>query len=329
MHKFFLTPLTISIISLAIPTIAFEDHKTSINIKYELNASLDELVLNYCNTYDSFTINKLYSEKDILIHDKINLKKTNKISVVINKKPINPKIFSNIKALNEITIPSNLTDLDLNHLNNNKKDFVRTVLPLIINENQKILSKRNKLLLLKNKLEKNYSLTNSEIKLLKNLSKTYKVSFDKKHKNEIIEILISKIDVIPNSIVLAQAAIESGWGSSRFAKEYNALFGEYTYDNNKGVIPLKRENGETHLIKSFNSLNSSVKSYFNNINSHYAYEEFREIRKIMRERNNFSNTDLLVNQLGKYAEDKNYIQTIQAVIKKNSFNKFNLKTISY
>ena len=329
MHKFFLTPLTISIISLAIPTIAFEDHKTSINIKYELNSSLDELVLNYCNTYDSFTINKLYSEMDILIHDKIKLKKTNKISVVINKKPINPKIFSNIKELNEITIPSNLTDLDLNHLNNNKKDFVRTVLPLIINENQKILSKRENLLLLKDKLEKNYSLNNSEIKLLKKLSKTYKVSFDKKHKNEIIEILVSKIDVIPNSIVLAQAAIESGWGSSRFAKEYNALFGEYTYDGNKGVVPLKRKNGDTHLIKSFNSLNGSVKSYFNNINSHYAYEEFREIRKIMRERNNFSNTDLLVNQLGKYAEDKNYIQTIQAVIKKNSFDKFNLKTISY
>ena len=146
---------------------------------------------------------------------------------------------------------------------------------------------------------------------------------------EIIDKLLLRVEMIPNSIVLAQAAIESGWGSSRFAQEYNALFGEYTYDNTKGVIPLERENGETHLIKAFNSYNNSVESYFNNINSHYAYEQFRELRKVMRERNNFSNVTLLVDKLDTYAEDENYIQTIRSVIKNNNFEIFDKKIISY
>ena len=108
-----------------------------------------------------------------------------------------------------------------------------------------------------------------------------------------------------------------------------AEFGENTYDNTKGVVPLERENGETHLIKAFNSYNNSVASYFNNINSHYAYEDFREIREIMRKRNNFSDVNLLVERLSTYAEDENYIKTIKQVIKTNNFSVFDQKIISY
>ena len=137
------------------------------------------------------------------------------------------------------------------------------------------------------------------------------------------------MDVIPNSIVLAQAAIESGWGQSRFAKEYNALFGEYTYDQNEGVVPLNRDFGEKHLIKSFSSFNNSVSSYFININSHNAYKDFRAVREIMRSKNNFSELSLLINKLDSYAEDNNYVSTLKAVIKKNNFSKFDSKIISY
>jgi len=173
------------------------------------------------------------------------------------------------------------------------------------------------------------SLNNYELNKLRKLSKNYKIGFDNEHKMEIIDKLLLRVEMIPNSIVLAQAAIESWWGSSRFAQEYNALFGEYTYDNTKGVIPLERENGDTHLIKAFNSYNNSVTSYFNNINSHYAYEDFREIRNIMRERNNFSNVNLLIERLSTYAEDENYIKTIKQVIKTNNFSIFDQKIISY
>ena len=329
MHKYFFTPLVITILAVSIPTIAFEDDDIKLNIKYELNAELDELILNFCNTYDSYTVNKLYSEKDILKNDKLNIFNKEKILVNIKQKPLNPNILSNIKVRYDENNLTSLTELDVSYLKDNKKKFVRTVLPLIINENQKILSVRNNLLLLKNKLSSNYSLNKSELQILKKLSKNHKIKFNNSHKLDVINNLLKKVDIIPNSIVLAQAAIESGWGSSRFAQDFNALFGEYTYDSNKGVIPLERENGENHLIKAFNSYNSSVESYFNNINSHYAYEQFRELRKVMRERNNFSNVTLLVNKLDTYAEDENYIQTIRSVIKNNNFEIFDKKIISY
>ena len=105
------------------------------------------------------------------------------------------------------------------------------------------------------------------------------------------------------------------------AKELNALFGEYTYDFSNGVVPLLRENGEKHLVKAFDSVDKSVQSYFNNLNSHYAYKDFRSVRKVMRENNNFNNIKLLVNELDTYAADKNYINTINSIIDINKLNK--------
>ncbi len=329
MHKLFLYPILIFGLAAAIPTIAFEEKPSTLEVKYKLNAELDELVLNHCNTYDSYTINKLYSEKDILKNDILNTLKKKKFLVDIKSKPLNPKSYSGIENNAQVNLVTNLSEIDFQHLSEQKQQFVKTVLPLIINENQKILSNRNNLIVLRSKLTENNSLNSFELNKLRKLSKKYKLEFDNEHKMEIIDKLLLRVEMIPNSIVLAQAAIESGWGSSRFAQEYNALFGEYTYDNTKGVIPLERENGERHLIKAFNSYNNSVESYFNNINSHYAYEDFRDIRNIMRTRNNFSNVNLLVDRLSTYAEDENYIKTIKQVIKSNNFIVFDQKTISY
>ena len=82
-----------------------------------------------------------------------------------------------------------------------------------------------------------------------------------------------------------------------------------------------REEGEKHLVKAFDSVNKSVQSYFNNLNSHYAYKDFRYVRKIMRENNNFNNIKLLVNELDTYAADKNYIKTINSIIDINKLYK--------
>ena len=117
--------------------------------------------------------------------------------------------------------------------------------------------------------------------------------------------------------MIAQAANESGWGSSRFAKNYNALFGEYTYNDLAGTIPKERKNGEKHLIKYFSSIDESVVSYFKNINTHHAYSEFRKLRKSQKEKYNFFNVYLLLDKLDAYAEDKNYIQTISSIISVN------------
>ena len=113
--------------------------------------------------------------------------------------------------------------------------------------------------------------------------------------------------------------------SIRFAKEYNAFFGQYTYDDKAGVIPLRRNKGEKHLIKYFSSINKSVESYFNNINTHYAYSEFRKIRKILRDQNNLNDplyTSLLANKLNVYADDSNYVDTINSIINVNKLTQF-------
>ncbi len=282
------------------------------------------------NTHTANQINSLYSEKEIILKDPpVSEVLSEKLIVKIRVKPINPKITSKIKNRNELNNQSSLLNKDFDYLDSNKKDFVKTVLPIIINENQNILMTRSFVKNLKNKLETFRTLENKEIRTLNDIAKNYNIKYLKKHKLDLVNEILFNVDVIPNSIVLAQAAIESGWGSSRFAREHNALFGEYTYDTEKGVIPLNRDSGKTHLIKSFNSLDSSVKSYFNNINSHYAYREFRDIRKIMRDKNNFSDVNLLVEKLETYAADSNYVNTIRSVIEKNNFKLFDNKTISY
>ncbi len=282
------------------------------------------------DTKTSDQINNLYSEKEITLKGPpVSEILSKKINIKIKKKPLSPNIISNIENKNNIIVISYLSDTDFDYLNADKKEFVKTVLPIIINENQNIITTREFLLNLKKKLQTFNTLENYEITKLNKIAKRYNIKYQKKHKLDTIDELLLNVDVIPNSIALAQAAIESGWGKSRFAKEYNALFGEYTYDQNTGVVPLKRDKGDTHLIKSFNSYDSSVSSYFRNINSHHAYKEFRNLRSFMRVQNNFSNVDLLVNKLNSYAEDNNYIKTLNLVIQKNNFIKFDTKIISY
>tara|TARA_B100000579_G_scaffold145898_1_gene118345 strand:+ start:1677 stop:2690 length:1014 start_codon:yes stop_codon:yes gene_type:complete len=308
----------------SITSIAFEDKKIDAknNIVYEIKSILDDYVLSYCSTYDAFTINRLYSQKKILNNLEKNNQLTNKLIVSIKNKPINPNL---IKSLNkEVNLTSSnfdLEDLELNYLSDKKKEFVKTLLPLISYENNRIYMERSRIESIKDFLINFNTLNKSEILFLEKMAKRYKVKTKSKHKLDIANELLEMVDIIPNSIVLAQAANESGWGTSRFAREYNALFGEYTYDFSNGVVPLLRENGEKHLVKAFDSVDKSVQSYFNNLNSHYAYKDFRSVRKVMRANNNFNNIKLLVNELDTYAADKNYINTINSIIDINKLNK--------
>ena len=278
----------------------------------------------------SSQVNNLYSEKEITLKDPpVSEILSKKIIVKVRKKPINPSITSNIENQKNINIVSYLSDSDFDYLNQDKKEFVKTVLPIIINENQKILTTRNLLLDLKMKLKTFKTLNNKEINELNKIANKFNIKYSQRHKLDLINEILYNVDIIPNSIALAQAAIESGWGKSRFAREYNALFGEYTYDQNKGVVPLDRELGAKHLIKSFSSYDNSVSSYFKNINSHFAYKAFREVRNVMRDKNNFSDINLLISKLNSYAEDDKYIEILDMVIQKNKFNKFDSKIISY
>ena len=319
----------LSFLFASITTTAFEDNqKNNKKIIYKLNANLDDLVLNYCTTYDSYTVNRLYSQKKIL-DEKFNTNKLNKFLVSLKKKPLNPNVFKFINKESEIKfVNQNINDINLDFLSQSKKDFVKTLLPLISYQNQNILLERSKLEELRASLIDHNTLPNTDLKFLNKISQKYRIKTADKHKYDLVNELLNRVDIIPNSIVLAQAANESGWGSSRFAREFNALFGEYTYNYSDGVVPLLREEGEKHLVKTFTSVDKSVQSYFNNLNSHYAYEDFREVREMMREKNNFSNIKLLVEELDSYAADINYITTINAIIDANKLDQFDVFSYS-
>ena len=326
MRKVFLISF-LSVFITTISTTAFEDANTNIKLDYKLNTRQFELQLNYCNSFDSFIINKLYSEKKIELNYLDNLiKKKNRVVVNIKNKPINASIIQQDYQIAEIS-SFNLDFVDTFNFENfssAKQDFIKTLLPLISYENQKILLERKNLFNIKEALFNEKTLSNRDLSYLKKIAKKYKININNKHKIDLVNQLLIFVDIIPNSIVLAQAANESGWGTSRFAREYNALFGEYTYDFSKGVIPLKREEGKKHLVKAFSSYNNSVESYFKNINTHYAYEKFRLTRKLMRVNNIFSNINLLVKQLNTYAEDNNYVETITSIIESNKLSQFDV-----
>jgi len=316
----------LSFLLASITTTAFEEVRKNkninINIVYKFNTNLDDLVLNYCTTYDAYTVNRLYSQKKIL-NEKFKTKKIKNYFVSIKEKPLNPSFIKLINQKSELKILNqNINEINLDFLSESKKDFVKTLLPLISYENQNILLERSKLENIKIFLDDNNTLFKADLEFLYNISKKYRIKTNDKHKYDLVNELLDRVDVIPNSIVLAQAANESGWGTSRFAREFNAIFGEYTYDFSNGVVPLLREEGEKHLVKSFDSVNKSVQSYFNNLNSHYAYKDFREVRKIMREKNNFSNLKLLIEELDSYAADINYIKIINSIIDANKFYQF-------
>ena len=239
----------------------------------------------------------------------------------ISEKKFVKKNLKDKKAMdiNDIYFLSNLSEKKIN--------FIKMILPIAIQQNQAILAERERLLKIKEYLESNKTIDKNENKFIRFLASKYKVKYKNKHKVDIIKELLAFVDVIPNSIVLAQAANESGWGSSRFAKKYNALFGEYTYNNELGIVPIKREEGKKHLIKHFASVDQSVISYFNNINSHYAYDEFRELRKVQRNKNVSFDVLSLVEKLDFYAEDVEYVNTISSIIKTNKLEKFdNIKS---
>ena len=136
------------------------------------------------------------------------------------------------------------------------------------------------------------------------------------------------VDNIPVSLALAQAAIESGWGTSRFAYEGNALFGQYVWGvTNNGIIPNDRETDANYKIKSFNSLSDSVASYMKNLNTNFHYNEFRVNRFVLRSNNIPLTGSYLAEYLFSYSIEDDYTDKIKKIIEINEFEDFENLTI--
>ena len=194
-----------------------------------------------------------------------------------------------------------------------KKDtFIKIVMPLIIDENSKILDNRKKLFKILGKQNN----SRGEKVWLKRRFEDYEI------KNEDVTELKVRMDIIPVSIAIAQAAKESGWGTSRFALEGNAMFGQWTYGKD-GIAPLEREKNKGHKILKFPMLRSSVQAYKNNLNTHSGYKEFRKKRADLRRKNQNISGLALVNYLHNYAATgKEYTDILKKIIDQNSLTDF-------
>ena len=190
--------------------------------------------------------------------------------------------------------------------------FIKIVLPLILDENQKIMDDRKKLFKI---LAKNFNTVGEKV-WLKRRFREYKIE------DQDLSKLKIRMDIIPVSIALAQAANESGWGTSRFALEGNALFGQWTWSKN-GISPKNKDPNQSHKILQFQILKASVRAYKNNLNTHNAYKEFREVRAKLRQ----SETKITGLALTKYLKNyaaigEKYIEIIEGIINYNSLTDF-------
>jgi Bax protein len=193
-----------------------------------------------------------------------------------------------------------------------KETFIKIILPLVVAENQKIINDREKLKGLSSKK----MTSDKEKSWLRQKFKEYKI------KNGSMEELTNRMDIIPVSVAIAQAAKESGWGTSRFALEGNAIFGQWTW-NGRGIAPLDRSKEESHKILRFPILRASVKAYKNNLNTHKSYKKFRDKRSSLRSKKRSIAGMKLIHTLDNYAETgEEYTKILGQIIGQNSLEEF-------
>mgnify|MGYP000737058427 FL=1 len=190
--------------------------------------------------------------------------------------------------------------------------FIKIVLPLILHENEKIIDDRKRLFKI---LGKNFNSPGEKVWLNRRF-KEYKIE-DK----DLAELKM-RMDIIPVSIAVAQAANESGWGTSRFALEGNALFGQWTWSK-KGISPKNKDPDQSHKILQFQILKASVRAYKNNLNTHNAYKEFREVRAKLRQSGTTITGLALIKYLKRYASiGEKYTEIIEGIMVQNSLTDF-------
>ena len=215
-----------------------------------------------------------------------------------------------VKPIYFTQFPRDLDELQSTKLK--KETFIKIVLPLIVAENERILADREKLRVL---ADKKFT-TDLEKQWLRQKLLEYKV------KKGDLKKLAERMDIIPTSIALAQAAKESGWGTSRFALEGNAIFGQWTWSG-QGIAPLDRESNKNHKILKFPILRASVKAYQNNLNTHKSYSKFRQKRLSLRNKNKKISGLELTETLNNYAQTGlEYTKILNQIIRQNRLTDF-------
>lgn len=196
-----------------------------------------------------------------------------------------------------------------------KKDaFFSFLYPRIVLANSRILIERQYL----ETLSRKENLNDSEITWLENQAERLRVD-EETGSDEMFRRLLGRLDIIPPSLIMAQAANESAWGTSRFALKGNNLFGQWCFSKGCGMVPESRGEGKSHEVASFDSPYRSVTGYIQNLNRHPAYQKVRDLRRTARENGRFPSGNALAAGLISYSErGEEYISEIRSMI---SFNK--------
>ena len=307
---FYVAPLVISFTEKN-----FNNKEFTNNSKNILNNAL-----NKENILEEDTLQEA-DERDLLYdileenNSEINLVRytTSEIDSLFKEVNYNLKDVRDTKLVKPIDI--GLLPNEIKNIGNTKKRkdmFIKIVLPLIVKENNKIRIDRKRLFIILNK----NSNTDIEKKWLEKKYKQYGV-----RQNDLSTLKI-RMDEIPVSLAIAQAAKETGWGTSRFALKGNALFGQWTWSG-EGLKPKNAEEGQYHKVMKFHSLQLSVRAYLRNLNTHSSYKNLRKARTELRNQNKSLDSLILSRYLDKYAETGNkYVEVLQKIIVQNNLKDF-------
>ena len=308
---FYVTPIFINFANQEIFSNEFQNDSRKIMV-YKLNGKQEEINVD---------INEAFDEKDLL-SDILTLNDLDTESVRLSASTISQLFrdtnydLKDVRA-NKLVKPVALTWLPheikkIENTNKRKELFIQIVLPLILEENNNIKLDRLKLFTIINK--------NNNTKLEKQwLNQKYK-QYGIPSKD--LSTLKIRMDEIPTSLAIAQAAKETGWGTSRFALEGNALFGQCTWSG-EGLKPKDAEKDQGHKVMKFNVLQASVRAYQRNLNTHSSYREFRKARAKLRDEGKDLDSIILSEYLDKYAETgKKYVDTLQKIISQNNLKDF-------
>lgn len=195
-----------------------------------------------------------------------------------------------------------------------KTEFFGFVHPLIESENERVLRDRRKLTALNTEDDIGWF----DRAWLNGLASDYGIETQEMEMADVVVALLRRVDIVPRSLALAQAAKESGWGTSRFAREGNNFFGEWCFDPGCGIVPINRAQGRSHEVRSFSKPAESIRSYIRNLNTHDSYKDFRDARARMRAAGMELSGLTLAGQLTRYSERRMaYVEEIRSLIRTN------------
>ena len=226
------------------------------------------------------------------------------------------QVRSGASAVPRLYVESMPTDMaQIDQAAERKRIFIKVMLPLVLAANERLIADRAEIAYLSSCMEMGDALSEPEARWLAAMLELFHVE-----DGDLAELL-ARVDVIPPSLALAQAAQESGWGTSRFAHEGNAVFGQRTWEEGAGIAP-EGLNDPGFEVQAFNGLKDSVFAYLVNLNRHPAYQHLRELRTAMREEGIEPDGITLAAGLDDYAEEPDYIGKIRALISVNNLTDF-------